>query len=201
MRYGNMLVNNAEDLKIVAVIDWEWSNIVPAQMSQSPPQWLMIRKPANWSSCDGDEFDRYNHLLNFYLDEMKKLELSMNTDTRDSLSRLMRQSMSDGKFWFHVLIESCYDADYSPPWKALLKLIPNVDTRGCLPEPYRRAFVDKKLEELATYTTSWEAMQVKRETEKKRKERELDDAIRRVLAEEPDHATALKLASQRGIII
>ncbi|KAF1916447.1 hypothetical protein BDU57DRAFT_556679 [Ampelomyces quisqualis] len=165
MRYGNMLVDNPRDLNIVAVIDWEWTNVVPAQMSQSPPQWLMIRKPADWSSRDGDEFDRYNHLLNLYLDEMKKLESSRNINPKDSLSRLMRQSMSDGKFWFHALIESCYDADYSTPWKALQKLIPNVDKRGYLPEAYRRAFVDKKLEDLAKYTTSWEAMQAKRETE------------------------------------
>ena len=170
-------------------------------MSQSPPQWLMIQKPANWSSYNGDKFDQYNHLLNLYLNEMKKLESSRNTNTEDSLSRLMRQSMSDGKFWFHALIESCYNANYSPPWKALQKLIPNVDKRGYLPEPYRRAFVDKKLKDLATYTTSWKAIQAKRETENKRKERELDDAIRRVLAEEPNNVPALKLASQRGIII
>jgi len=44
-------------------------------------------------------------------------------------------------------------------------------------------------------------MQAKRETENKRKERELDDAIHRVLTEEPDNVLALKLASQRGIII
>ncbi|KAF1959161.1 hypothetical protein CC80DRAFT_591232 [Byssothecium circinans] len=182
MRYGNMLVNNPQDLNIVAVIDWEWTNIVPAQMTQSPPQWLMIRKPADWSSCDSDEFNRYSHLLSLYLDEMKKLE-------------------SNGKFWFHALIESCYDADYSSPWKALRKLIPNLDEHGCLPEPYRRAFVNKKLEDLAMYTMSWEAMQAKRENEKKRKERELDNAIRRVLAEEPDNVPALKLASQRGIIV
>jgi hypothetical protein len=161
----------------------------------------MIRKPVDWSSCDSDEFDRYNHLLNLYLDEMKKLESSRNANTEDSLSCLMRQSMSDGKFWFHALIESCYDADYSPPWKALRKLIPNVDKCGCLPEPYRRAFVDKKLEDLATYTTSWEAMQAERETEKKRKEQELDNTIRRVLAEEPDNVSALKLARQRGILV
>lgn len=201
MRYGNMLVNNPQELTIIAVIDWEWTNVVPAQIFQSPPQWLMICKPANWSSCDGDEFHRYKHLLHLYLDEMKKLESSMNTNAEDSLSRLMREAMSDGKFWFHALIESCYDADYCPPWKALRKLIPNVDRRGCHPEPYRRAFVDKKLEELATYTTSWEAMKAERETEEKRKERELDDAIRRVLAEEPDNVPALKLASQRGIFI
>ncbi|KAF2460783.1 hypothetical protein BDY21DRAFT_413054 [Lineolata rhizophorae] len=201
MRYGNMLVNNPQDLNIVAVIDWEWTNIVPAQMSQSPPQWLIIRKPADWSSCNGDEFNRYNHLLNLYLDEMKKLESSRNANTEDSLSRLMRQSLSDGKFWFHALIESCYDADYSPPWKALRKLIPNVDERGCPPEPDRRAFVDKKLEDLATYTTSLEAVQAERETVQKREERELDNIIRRVLAKEPDNVSALKLASQRGIIV
>ncbi|KAF2787538.1 hypothetical protein K505DRAFT_379524, partial [Melanomma pulvis-pyrius CBS 109.77] len=195
MRYGNMLVNNPQDLNIVAVIDWGWTNIVPAQMVQSSPRWLMIRKPADWSSCDGDEFYRYNHLLNLYLDEMKKLESSRNINTEDSLSRLMRQSMSDGKFWFHALIESCYDADYCAPWKALRKLIPNVDERGYLDELYIQAFVDMKLEDLAAYTTSWEAMQAER------KDRELEIIIRRVLAENPDHPNALKLASRRGIII
>ena len=44
-------------------------------------------------------------------------------------------------------------------------------------------------------------MQAEREAEKKRKEQELDDIIRRVLAEEPDNADALKLDSQRGIVI
>ncbi|KAH9873132.1 hypothetical protein J1614_005530 [Plenodomus biglobosus] len=178
MRYENMLVNNSQDLKIVAVIDWEWTNIVPAQISQSPPQWLMIRKPAYWSNCDGHEFDRYNRLLALYLDEMKKPELSRNVETEDSLSYLMCRSMSDGKFWFHALIQSCYDADYSPPWRALRKLITNVDESGCLPELYRRTFVDEKLEDLTTYATSWESMQAERDFEIKRKEQELDNASR-----------------------
>ncbi|KAF1978285.1 hypothetical protein BU23DRAFT_564519 [Bimuria novae-zelandiae CBS 107.79] len=103
--------------------------------------------------------------------------------------------MSDGKFWFHALIESCYDADYSPPWKALRKLIPNVDKRGHLPEPYRRAFVDDKLADLATYNRSRKEMQAEKDAENNRKERELDDAIRRILAKEPDNFLALKLAS------
>lgn len=145
--------------------------------------------------------ERYNHLLNLYVDEMKKSEENMDTNTEDRLSHLMRQSISDGKFWFHALIESCYDGDYCPPWKALRKLIPNVDKHSCLPESYRQAFVAKKLEDLSTYTASWEAMQAKRETESKRKERDLDDAIRRILVEEPNNVPALKLASQRGIII
>jgi hypothetical protein len=132
---------------------------------------------------------------------MRKVESSRKTNTEDSLSHLMRQSMSDGKFWFHALIQSCYDADYSTPWKALQKLILNLDKHGYLPEPYRRVFVIKKLEDLATYTTSWEAMQAKKETENKRKERELDEAIRQVLADEPDNVPDLTLASQRGIFM
>ena len=81
--------------------------------------------------------------MDLYLNEMTKLGDSRGIEATDSLSKLMRQSMSDGKFWFHALIESCYDADYSAPWKALRKLIHDVDNCANLSESYRKAFVDK----------------------------------------------------------
>jgi aminoglycoside phosphotransferase (APT) family kinase protein len=37
-RFGNILVNNATDLKIVAVVDWEWAYAAPYQMLYSPPR-------------------------------------------------------------------------------------------------------------------------------------------------------------------
>lgn len=36
-RLGNILVNNAQDLKMVAVLDWEWAYTAPFQMLYFPP--------------------------------------------------------------------------------------------------------------------------------------------------------------------
>lgn len=45
LRFGNKLVNNAQDLKIVAVLDWEWAYAAPFQMLYSSPRWLLLKKP------------------------------------------------------------------------------------------------------------------------------------------------------------
>ena len=49
---ANMIVNSAEDLEIVAVIDWEWSYAGPLQLFWSPPRWLLIQTPNTWSESD-----------------------------------------------------------------------------------------------------------------------------------------------------
>jgi hypothetical protein len=48
----NTIVNNEQDLKIVAVIDWEWSYTAPVQLANSTPSWLLIESPNAWSSVD-----------------------------------------------------------------------------------------------------------------------------------------------------
>jgi hypothetical protein len=51
-RFGNILVNNVTDLKIVAVVDWEWAYAAPYQMLYSPPRWLLIKKLIRWDDED-----------------------------------------------------------------------------------------------------------------------------------------------------
>ena len=108
-RYGNMIVNNAKELKIIAVIDWEWAYAAPCQMFCSPPRWLLIRNPIFWAAPDGPEFERYKACLEIFLDELKQEENERYQvmplhGLQSRLSDRMRNSMSDGKFWFHELI-------------------------------------------------------------------------------------------------
>ena len=64
-RFGNILVNNTTDLKIVAVVDWERAYAAPYQMLYSPPRWLLIRKPIRWD--DEDSPIPYLSRCKFYL--------------------------------------------------------------------------------------------------------------------------------------
>ncbi|KAF5637143.1 phosphotransferase enzyme family [Fusarium sp. NRRL 52700] len=60
----NMIVNNEQDLKIVGVLDWEWSYAAPAQLA-STPWWLLIESSNVWSYID-KRLDRFDQLLELY---------------------------------------------------------------------------------------------------------------------------------------
>lgn len=46
-RYGNIIINNEKELKIITVIDWDWAYVAPYQMFYSAPRWLLIKKPVH----------------------------------------------------------------------------------------------------------------------------------------------------------
>lgn len=82
-RYGNMIVDNAKDLKIIAVIDWEWAYAAPYQMFCSAPRWLIITNPAEWPTPTGAEFDQYKACLDIFLDELEHLESESEKDVKE----------------------------------------------------------------------------------------------------------------------
>ncbi|KAJ5638943.1 uncharacterized protein N7484_006805, partial [Penicillium longicatenatum] len=135
-RFGNMLVNNAWDLKIVAVLDWEWAYTAPFQMLYSPPRWLLLKRPFDWEDEDVS-----------------------------SMAALMRESMEDGRFWFHELIYSCFEAPDSRAWLALRQLLPSIDELATVADPEVELFVNSKMEQLKQYNVEWVAM--KEELDKK----------------------------------
>ncbi|KAF2241873.1 hypothetical protein BU26DRAFT_535226 [Trematosphaeria pertusa] len=165
-RYGNMIVNNARDLKIIAVIDWEWAYAAPYQMFCSAPRWLLIKNPIFWAAPNGSEFHRYNACLEIFLDELKREESERNKVTpqlglQDGLSDLMRKSMSDGKFWFHELIYDCFTAADNSAWKAICDIYPNTDELAPISEPELDRFVGKKMKQLAAYRADWGAIKAR----------------------------------------
>ncbi|KAF2462601.1 uncharacterized protein BDR25DRAFT_338215 [Lindgomyces ingoldianus] len=165
-RYGNMIVNNARELKIIAVIDWEWAYAAPYQMFCSAPRWLLIKNPIFWAAPNGSEFHRYNACLEIFLDELKREESERNKVTpqlglQDRLSDLMRKSMSDGKFWFHELIYDCFTAADNSAWKAICDIYPNTGELAPISESELDKFVGKKMKQLAAYRAEWGAIKAR----------------------------------------
>lgn len=100
-RFGNMLVNNAQDLKIVAVLDWEWAYTAPFQMLYSPPRWLLLKKPCDW---ENEDVSRYNSLLKVFTNVLEEEQHKRaESCSMPSMAGLMRQSIENGRFWFHEL--------------------------------------------------------------------------------------------------
>lgn len=165
-RYGNMIVNNARELKIIAVIDWEWAYAAPYQMFCSAPRWLLIKNPIFWAAPNSSEFHRYNACLEVFLDELKREESERNKvapqlGLQDRLSDLMRKSMSDGKFWFHELIYDCFTAADNSAWKAICDIYPNTDELAPILESELDKFVGKKMKQLAAYRAEWGAIKAR----------------------------------------
>jgi hypothetical protein len=191
MRFGNILVNNAQDLKIVAMLDWEWSYAAPYQMFYSPPRYLLMKKPRDFNDLD---LIRYQSFLELFLDELKSQEVyKSNPETQVSLSDLMRQSMTDGKFWLTELIYSAYTGPKNRAWVEICALCPNLDKSVPILDPELDAFTNIKMKELEAYKTDWASIKA----EKERKAAELKAMILKYTLDNPEIAAK---ARERGFL-
>ncbi|KAH9841293.1 hypothetical protein Tdes44962_MAKER07796 [Teratosphaeria destructans] len=68
---ANMIVNNAVDLQIVAVVDWEWSYAGPIELLWSAPRWLLVQSPSMWE--DRSILARYNKYLEIFTYSSSKI--------------------------------------------------------------------------------------------------------------------------------
>jgi hypothetical protein len=166
MRFGNMLVNNANDLKIVAGLDWEWAYTAPYQMLYSPPRWLLIKKPIHWDVEDHPQIpylSQYKSQFQKFVKILEEVESRREQDmgttsTVERMSSLMRKSMDDGKLWFHELIYSCFESADNPAWAAIREIIPNPDKLSEVSDTELDAFVNDKMEQLRLYDVEWAAL-------------------------------------------
>ncbi|OBT85240.1 hypothetical protein VE02_05213 [Pseudogymnoascus sp. 03VT05] len=166
MRFGNILVNNAKDLKIVAVLDWEWAYTAPYQMLYSPPRWLLIKIPIHWDAEDLPHISylsQYKSQFQIFVKILEEVESQRERDvgttlTGEKMSSLMRKSMDDGKFWFHELVYSCFESADNPAWSAIREIIPNLDELSGISENELDAFIDDKMEQLRLYNVEWAAL-------------------------------------------
>jgi hypothetical protein len=165
-RFGNILVNNVTDLKIVAVVDWEWAYAAPYQMLYSPPRWLLIKKPIRWDDEDSpvpylsqykSYFQKFVRILEE--EESKRVQdVALPTSKDERMSSLMQQSMDDGKFWFHELVYACFESANNPAWTAIREIIPNLDEFTTVTDTELNAFVQGKMEQLRQYDLEWGIM-------------------------------------------
>jgi len=155
MRPSNMLIN-PETLCITAVLDFEFTNIMPAQFTYDPPWWLLLSGPEMWlDRCSMEEFlARYEPRMEQFLRALERVEeesaLRRKRPSGPHLSARMRDSWRAGRFWFNYAARKSFEVD-AVYWAALN----NGDADAELLDDKARAkmklFVQTKMEQLKAY--------------------------------------------------
>ncbi|KAG5795590.1 hypothetical protein H9Q69_005354 [Fusarium xylarioides] len=149
----NMIVNNEQDLKIIGVLDWEWSYAAPAQLV-STPWWLLIESPNVWSYID-KRLDRFNRLLELYsriLAEEEPKILGEGFDEDRKPSTMLQACEEDGRQWFHMILRRGFNGPASVPFIKLREQTKDWDElASAIPEEEIEAFVSKKMADLQKY--------------------------------------------------
>ncbi|KAJ5573656.1 uncharacterized protein N7459_008083 [Penicillium hispanicum] len=120
LRPANVLVDEA--LKIVGVVDWEFTYAAPVEFSHAPPWWLLIEKPEYWPEGLDDWCRVYEQRLQTFLKAMKHREDEAikqgQLEESQRLSGPMRASWESGDFWVSYSARNsfAFDAIY---WKKL----------------------------------------------------------------------------------
>ncbi|KAB5580948.1 hypothetical protein GE09DRAFT_1213383 [Coniochaeta sp. 2T2.1] len=166
-----------ENMKVVGVIDWEWSCFAPASYASDPPWWLICTKP-DFDVIGFDSWcERYQVHLDVWLKVLEEEEekfnqanlssrlagMSIRGGTEDKpLSARMRENWDSGSFWVNFAARKPYS--FEPMyWK-------QIDERFYGPNP-RGGYEDRLalLPERARKRIDWlVAQKMKEEKEKKR---------------------------------
>jgi hypothetical protein len=163
LRPNSVLVD--KDLKVVGVIDWEWSYFAPPSFAYDPPWWLMVCKP----DFDVIGFDSWCERYPLYLDVFLKIlaeeernqdETVLKVTQAKPLSVRMRENWDSGAFWFNYAARKPYS--FEPMfWKMIDERFYGPNKRGgyedrlaLVPETARRRIewlVKRKMKEDQDY--------------------------------------------------
>ncbi|CAG7918904.1 unnamed protein product [Penicillium olsonii] len=105
LRPSNMLID-PETLRITAILDFEFTNAMPAEFTYDPPWWLLLSGPEMWlERCATEEFlTLYEPRMEQFLRALERVEIEMASEVKrpdvSSLSARMRDSWRTGRFWF-----------------------------------------------------------------------------------------------------
>ncbi|POR35768.1 Uncharacterized protein TPAR_04047 [Tolypocladium paradoxum] len=101
LRPANVLVNKQH--QVAAVVDWEFSYAAPAEFSFSPPWWLLLTAPEDWTAGLDDWAAHYEPRLFTFLRALEAKEKEHIAAGRlkelEILSTRMRESWESGRFW------------------------------------------------------------------------------------------------------
>ncbi|CAG8953757.1 hypothetical protein HYFRA_00006648 [Hymenoscyphus fraxineus] len=114
---SNILID-PETLQITGLLDWEFTNAMPAQFSSDPPWWLLLLGPDMWlEDYSLNQFlTLYEPRLEQFLSALEKAEKSDSKIKKEHagwppLSQRMRESWESGRFWFDYGIRKSFDID------------------------------------------------------------------------------------------
>ncbi|OAQ65212.2 protein kinase-like domain [Pochonia chlamydosporia 170] len=163
MRPSNILIDPST-IRITAILDFEFTNSMPAQFVYNPPWWLLLRGPDVWIDRDNlDEFiARYVPRMEQFLRALEKVEQkSMKNGDKNmttSLSTRMRESWASGRFWFDYAARTCLDMD-EVYWHVLHnKCFPNNSSH--VDEATMKGLdplIERKMEQLRAYEEEYAA--------------------------------------------
>lgn len=161
LRPSNMLVDPGT-FQITAVLDFEFTNVMPAQFTYDPPWWLLLSGPEAWldRGAMGEFQDLYKPRMEQFLTALEQVEGTSvqrgQRPTEPPLSARMRESWSSRRFWFDFAARKSFELD-AIYWAMLhdggtgIKLL-NKGARAEI-EP----FVEKKMKQLKAYKEECDA--------------------------------------------
>ncbi|EFE43333.1 hypothetical protein TRV_01892 [Trichophyton verrucosum HKI 0517] len=104
LRPSNVIVD--EELRVRAVIDWEFCYAAPAEFTYCPPWWLLLCRPENWEAGFDDFLVHYMARLEIFLEELREYEVEFAEGHippgSSRLSEHMAQSIENGNLWIFL---------------------------------------------------------------------------------------------------
>jgi aminoglycoside phosphotransferase (APT) family kinase protein len=115
MRPSNMLIN-PETMEITALLDFEFTNVMPAQFAYDLPWWLILRDPGievSEGEAGKQKFlDLFEPRKEQFIHAMERVEArSARPAGKPLLSARMRDSWDSGRFWFNLASRNSVDVD------------------------------------------------------------------------------------------
>lgn len=152
MQPSNMLID-PETLRITAVLDFEFTNAMPAQFSWDPPWWLLLLGPDMWlERYSMKEFlSCYEPRLEQFLRALERVEME-SAPRQDQLeeprlSTRMREAWETKRFWFDFAARKSLDVD-TVYWNALHGEVDLLDEKA---EAELVSVAQMKMEQLKAY--------------------------------------------------
>jgi hypothetical protein len=102
----NLLID--DDLQIIAVLDWEWSCVLPMQVACLPPICLSPLKVENLALGEGRE--EFIEAAEYFLGCFGEKEYAIFGER--IFSDTLKQMMSNGGYWFNLAIQDIYNFEY-----------------------------------------------------------------------------------------
>jgi hypothetical protein len=152
-RPQNILVDPIT-LHITAVLDLEFTNVIPSQYASDPPWWLLLVGPDSYLFCDHtmQEFvQAYEPRLQRFMRALEQVEkVRKDSGGEKPLSTLMRESWATKRFWFDYAARKPFDVEVL--FDSCIRC--ELDCAKSLDEEARMGlepFIDIKMKQLRAY--------------------------------------------------
>ncbi|KAG4439750.1 hypothetical protein IFR05_004772 [Cadophora sp. M221] len=111
LRPSNILVD-PKTMRITALLDFEFTNVMPAQFAYDLPWWLILQQPGIGVSEGKQEFlDLFEPREEQFIHAMERVEAKSAVPGEPRLSARMQESWDSKRFWFNLASRSSFDID------------------------------------------------------------------------------------------